>query len=131
MLGAAEIVEETAEAIHAKAVSKAPYDPDNTGEHLRDSIHFGLGPNNNPGRGVSEIEVIAGTGLPDGRAVFNEYGTGARGESSTHPTPADGTSLSYTSSWPGMSAQPYMTPAAEEERQKFESKLKNLEKRLK
>jgi hypothetical protein len=78
-----------------------------------------------------EKSVVAGTGLPDGRAVYNEYGTGQRGETGNHPAPADDTNLSYRGDWAGMAPHPYMTPAAEKNRQKFLDDAADLEKRLK
>src|SRR5438552_3122541 len=59
--------------------------------------------------GPGSWEVSAGRGLPDGRAVYAEYGTGARGDASQFPgKPAD---IPYRGDWPGQRAQPYMTPA--------------------
>lgn len=83
--------------------------------------------------GANKFEkfVVAGTGLPDGRAIYNEYGTGQRGEAGNHPEPADDTNLDYRSDWAGMAPQPYMTPAAEKNRQKFIDDAADLEKRLK
>jgi phage gpG-like protein len=50
-------------------------------------------------------------------AHFVEYGTGQRGsESDFEGKPDD---ITYTESWAGMSARPYMTPAAEEARPGF------------
>lgn len=50
-------------------------------------------------------------------SVFVEYGTGQRGaESEFEGKPDD---LSYSEGWPGMSARPYMIPAAEAQRAPF------------
>lgn len=97
--------------------------PEDSGD-LKRSIHV------EDGDSKYEKVVVAGTGLPDGRAVYNEYGTGQRGETGNHPEPADDTNLTYRSDWAGMAPQPYMTPAAEKNRQKFLDEAADLEKRL-
>lgn len=112
-------------ARHAGQTAKDAHDaaPEDSGD-LKASIHVEDGANK------YEKVVVAGTGLPDGRAVYNEYGTGQRGEAGNHPQPADDTNLSYRSDWAGMAPQPYMTPAAEKNRQKFIDDAADLEKRL-
>jgi len=58
-------------------------------------------------------EVTFGTD----HSFFVEYGTGERGsESEFEGKPDD---ISYSPGWPGMSARPYLTPAAESQRAPF------------
>lgn len=54
-------------------------------------------------------------------APYVEYGTGERGaESDFEGKPGD---IIYSSGWPGMSARPYLTPAAEAERAPFYAEM--------
>lgn len=62
----------------------APYDASATHKHLNESIEVQDGPH------ALARRVVAGVGLPDARAVYQEYGTSI------------------------MAAQPYMTPAKEQ-----------------
>lgn len=50
--------------------------------------------------------VTYGEGIPDNRAAYVEFGTGAAGASSPGAGP-----FAYTESWPGQVAQPYLRPA--------------------
>jgi HK97 gp10 family phage protein len=50
--------------------------------------------------------IIGAVVATAGHAAFVEFGTGARGAASAGAGP-----FSYTMSWPGMVAQPYMRPA--------------------
>jgi HK97 gp10 family phage protein len=61
----------------------APYDEDANHKHLNESIEVRGTP------GSLTFQVVAGVGLPDARAVFQEYGTDVS------------------------EAQPYLTPAVE------------------
>jgi HK97 gp10 family phage protein len=51
-------------------------------------------------------------------AAYVEFGTGQRGEGSPSPPKWDGP-LSYREDWAGMEAQPYMVPAAEQNRDPY------------
>lgn len=50
-------------------------------------------------------------------ARYVEYGTGQRGEESEFEGKPD--DITYSEGWTGMSARPYLTPAAEEQRLPF------------
>jgi len=50
-------------------------------------------------------------------SVFVEYGTGQRGAESEFEGKPDG--ITYSAGWAGMSARPYLTPAAEASRSPF------------
>lgn len=71
---------------------------------------------------VSSIEAhVTGTSGEVGTSVeysvFVEYGTGQRGaESEFEGKPDD---ITYSAGWAGMSARPYLTPAAEAARSPF------------
>lgn len=73
-----------AELIADLARQLAPYDAEASHKHLNESIEV------QPGERPTERKVVAGVGLPDARAAYQEYGT------TDQP------------------AQPYMTPAAEQ-----------------
>jgi phage gpG-like protein len=67
----------------------------------------------------ASVEVTSGeVGTAVLYAPYVEYGTGERGAESGDPEgkPSD---ITYSSGWPGMSARPYLTPAAETERIPF------------
>lgn len=71
---------------------------------------------------VSSIEShVTGTSGEVGTSVeysvFVEYGTGQRGAESEFEGKTDG--ITYSSGWAGMSARPYLTPAAEAARSPF------------
>lgn len=77
--------------------------------------------------GSIEASVIATEGEV-GTAVlyapYVEYGTGERGaESDVEGKPGD---ITYSSGWPGMSARPYLTPAAEAERAPFYAEMSRI-----
>lgn len=94
-------VEESCQVIEDAAKAMCPVD---TGA-LRDSITHE----------VEELpKTIRGTvGPHTDYAVYVEFGTGVRGSSSPGAGPGP-----YSSTWPGMVAQPYMRPAADENREK-------------
>ena len=76
-------VETAAHYVADLARQLAPYDEDANHKHLNESIEVqGV-------KGSRKRTVVAGVGLPDIRAIAQEYGTG------------------------DMEAQPYLTPAAE------------------
>ncbi len=73
------------------------------------------------------IEASDKGGMATGSVVYDashagyvEFGTGIRGSSSGG---ASG-KVSYSSTWPGMPAQPYLRPSADESRQAIKSQLK-------
>lgn len=53
--------------------------------------------------------IVCGMQYTAGHAAYVEYGTGIRGSSS-----AGAGDVSYSSSWPGMPAQPFVRPAYDE-----------------
>ena len=55
-----------------------------------------------------------------GHAGYVEFGTGIRGSSSGGAS----SKVSYSSTWPGMPAQPYLRPAADESRQAIKSQMR-------
>lgn len=57
-------------------------------------------------------------------APYVEFGTGMRGAASKKPPGMP--SVDYTLSWPGMPARPFLFPAAEQERRKFEERIKKI-----
>jgi hypothetical protein len=61
-------------------------------------------------------------------APYLEYGTGSTGAS--WPLPERPANVNYTTSLVGMAPRPYMTSAAERARPGFETKLRQVEKRL-
>lgn len=57
-------------------------------------------------------------------AAYVNYGTGSRGQSSDVPDrPPE---IAYTGSWLGMTARPFMSQAAHDGREKFESAAKKI-----
>lgn len=82
----------------ATAKSLCPVDTGN----LRNGLHMSVAEKGNVviGRVNNDIEY----------AMFVEFGTGARGESSDYPR-ADKLGLSYRPDWKGQVAQPFMYPA--------------------
>jgi HK97 gp10 family phage protein len=76
-------VERAAGYVADLASQLAPYDPNANHKHLNESIEV------QGAKGSTRRKVVAGVGLPDARAIYNEYGT-------EH-----------------MAAAPYMTPAAD------------------
>ncbi len=77
--------------------------PVRTGE-LRDSGHVDVT--------VDGKRVVGRVVFDADHAAYVEYGTGIRGSSS-----AGAGDVSYSSSWPGMPAQPYLRPASDEMKQ--------------
>jgi HK97 gp10 family phage protein len=76
-------VETAAGYIADLAAQLAPYDEDANHKHLNESIEV------QGTKGSRKRQVVAGVGLPDARAIYQEYGTDEQ------------------------PAQPYLTPAAE------------------
>ena len=65
-----------------------------------------------------------------GHAAYVEFGTGQRGEESPSP-PKSPENLSYRHDWAGMSAQPYLYPALEQNKENIkEIAKKELQKEL-
>jgi len=60
-------------------------------------------------------------------AGYVEFGTGQRGIASNYPGKPD--DLTYRPDWPGMTARPYLTPAALEQEPAFEYALSQLVER--
>lgn len=68
--------------------------------------------------GESHIEGLRGeVAFGASYAVLVELGTGQRGEASNFEGKPDG--ITYSQGWTGMSARPYLIPAAEEQRMPF------------
>ena len=55
-----------------------------------------------------------------GHAGYVEMGTGIRGSSSAGASPK----VTYSPTWPGMPAQPYLRPAADESRQAIKAQMR-------
>ena len=73
------------------------------------------------------VEAADKGGMATGSVVYNaghagyvEFGTGIRGSSSGG---ASG-KVSYSPTWPGMPAQPYLRPAADESRQAIKAQMR-------
>jgi len=70
------------------------------------------------GSGESHIDGLSGeVTFGTDHNFFVEYGTGERGAQSQFEGKPDG--ITYSESWAGMTARPYLTPAAEAARTPF------------
>lgn len=103
----------TTEARCAIAVEKAVFDIEARAKaHLRETGAIDTGELLNSVQGQLNSPHSGEVSTSVEYAVFVEYGTGQRGASSGFEGKPEG--ISYTQSWPGMSARPYLTPAVEE-----------------
>jgi len=102
---AIDMVNELSGIGEAQAKALAPVQ---SGE-LRESIHMQAAK-------IEGDEVVGSFGTNCDHAVFAEYGTGQRGMSglTANGQPKDpDESVTYTETWPGMEARPYMYPASQ------------------
>jgi HK97 gp10 family phage protein len=74
-------------------------------EALRDSIYSVVT--------VEGTDIVGTVGTNSDHAAYVEFGTGQRGGESPAPPKYDG-NVAYKADWPGMPAQPFLFPAAEE-----------------
>lgn len=110
--GAGQVVRETMLFIEGQAKSDAPID---TG-YMANSIQSEY---SEPGTGPRG-EVFAGAEY----AAYVNYGTGSRGQSSAVPDRSP--EITYTGSWLGMPARPFMSQAAADARPRFEQGMSKI-----
>ena len=65
-------------------------------------------------------KIVGGVGYSAPWAAFNEYGTGIRGAASPGASP----DVTYSPTWPGMVASPFLRPAADESHDDIEKQVK-------
>ena len=106
-----EVLQETAEEVLEEAVAAAPEDEGDLKRSGR------IEP-------VSDLEIAVG--FEAEHAPLVEYGTGERGAESDHPEPEEGT-LNYSPDWPGMPAQPYLTPAGLRADERLQKRIEEIE----
>ena len=109
---AGEIVKETCLFIEGQAKRDAPIDTGALANSImQDVARYDQG----------WVGVVSAT---SDHAAFVNYGTGSRGASSSVPErPAE---ISYTNSWLGMVARPFMSQAGVDGKARFESAMKNV-----
>ena len=65
-------------------------------------------------------KIVGGVGYAADYAAFVEYGTGIRGAAS----PGAGANISYSPTWPGQIAQPFLRPSADSSQDDIEKQMK-------